>query len=98
MDLKRKIKKFFFWPESDDPRIKVELQLEFKVEIPKSQSKQKGLTAKIEVLRVDLDLWDEKEAQKLPKITIIDQGLRIEGTYEEMKRLAEMIASGRVVS
>lgn len=36
---------------------------------------------------IDLDLWAEGAAEKLPKITVTGQGLRIEGSIAEFDRL-----------
>jgi hypothetical protein len=36
---------------------------------------------------VDLDLWMDKAAQTLPKITVTPAGLRFEGTQAEFDRL-----------
>ena len=36
---------------------------------------------------IDLDLWDEGSAERLPAITVTGQGLRIEGSTAEFDRL-----------
>jgi hypothetical protein len=36
---------------------------------------------------IDLDLWAEGAAQKLPAITVTGQGLRLEGSQAEFDRL-----------
>jgi hypothetical protein len=36
---------------------------------------------------IDLDLWAEGNAEKLPKITVTGQGLRLEGSVAEFDRL-----------
>ena len=36
---------------------------------------------------VDLDLWQDGAARKLPAITVTDQGLRFEGSQAEFDRL-----------
>lgn len=37
--------------------------------------------------KIDLDLWAEGAAEKLPRITITAQGLRFEGEEPEFDRL-----------
>ena len=36
---------------------------------------------------IDLDLWDEGSAERLPAITVTPAGLRIEGSQAEFDRL-----------
>ncbi len=36
---------------------------------------------------VDLDLWEDGVAERLPKITVTGQGIRFEGTTAEFDRL-----------
>ena len=36
---------------------------------------------------INLDLWAEGNAEKLPKITVTGQGLRLEGSVAEFDRL-----------
>lgn len=36
---------------------------------------------------VDLDLWAEGSAERLPKITVTAQGLRLQGSPREFDRL-----------
>ena len=36
---------------------------------------------------INLDLWGSDEAEKLPKISVTGQGLRLEGTTNEFDRL-----------
>ena len=36
---------------------------------------------------IDLDLWDEGAAERLPAITMTPQGLRLEGSIAEFDRL-----------
>ena len=40
---------------------------------------------------IDLDLWEEGAAEKLPAITVTGQGLRIEGSQAEFDRLLLII-------
>ena len=40
---------------------------------------------------IDLDLWDEGSAERLPAFTVTGQGLRIEGSQAEFDRLILII-------
>ena len=41
---------------------------------------------------VDLDLWQDGAAEKLPKITVTGQGLRLQGSGPQFDRLCLILA------